>query len=255
MDSEIKHLDGFYRFLAWVEKSRKQLIWGVAAAMVVGLGLYYYNWQKENSERVASEELSQLRPTATPSGTTVPVAADAYLKIVAAHPGTQAAARAMLLAAGTLFTDAKYAEARVQFDRFLRDYPDSPLRGEALLGSGACLEAQGEKAKAAEIYKDIVDHHSGEAITARAKLALARCYEATKQPELAYPLYEELSQSESFNSVGLMADVRLEDLKQTHPQLAVKAVTNTMTVKPGPAGTSRAATPKSGAATVKTNKP
>lgn len=230
MDSDITHLAGIYKLWAWIEKKKTQLTWAAVAAVVVGLGVYFYLWRKETSERTAAEQLSSLRPTQTPNGPPIPVKAADYLKVASDHPGTDAAGQAALLAGGAFYADNKYAEAKAQFDRFLREYPQSPLRGGALYGSAACLEAQGKTSEAAAAYKDIVDHHSSEPVVPRAKLALARSYEAQKQTEAAFNLYEDLATTERFSSIGVMADARLEELKRANPALAARSATNTPAV-------------------------
>jgi len=145
----------------------------------------------------------------------------------------------LLQAAGALFAENKYADAKTQFDRFLRDAPESPLRSQALFGSAACLEALGKNEEAAAAFKNLVDHYAADAVAPRAKLALARSYEAQKQIEKAFGLYEDLARAESYSTVGLLAEVRLEELKRANPALATRALTNTVPVPP----------------TVKTNKP
>mgnify|MGYP001121500610 CR=1 FL=1 len=47
-------------------------------------------------------------------------------------------------AAAAYFSDAKYTEAQTQFERFVRDYRESPLLGQAMFGVAACLDAQGK---------------------------------------------------------------------------------------------------------------
>lgn len=256
MDSEIAHLQGIYKLWAWAEKNKRQLLWAALAAVVLGLGIYYYLWHQETAERTAAEELAQLRPTPAPSGPPTPIRAEEYLKLAGEHRGTQAAGRALLLGAGALFTNGKYAEARTEFERFLHEYPDSPLRCEALYGSAACLDAEGNKAgEAAAAFKSVVDRYPLDPVVPRAKLALARVYEAQKQVEQAYQLYSELSETERSSLVGMLADMRLEDLKRTNPSLGVRAATNAMTVVPGaqPPLVVHPATPS--APVAKTNKP
>ncbi len=251
MDSEIVHLEGVYKLWAWAEKNKQQLLWAAVAALVIGLGGYYYTWHREASERTAAEELAKLRPTSTPGGVPVPVRAEDYLKLAGEHPGTQAAGRALLLGAGALFANGQYAEARTQFERFLNEHPATALRSEALYGSAACLEAQSGKAtEAAAAFKNITDRYPTDAVAPRAKLALARIYEAQKQVEQAYQLYSELAETERSGLVGMLADMRLEDLKRTNPALGARAATNSMTLTP-----SAAPSAKTSAPVAKTNRP
>ena len=255
MDSEIAHLEGVYKFWAWAEKHKPQILWAAVAALAIGVGGYYYTWHRATTERTAAEDLAKLRPTSTPDGISVPVRAEDYLKLAGAHPGTQAAGRALLLGAGALFTSGQYAEARTQFERFLSEYPATPLRSEALFGSAACLEAQGKAPEAAAAFKNFTDRYPTDPAAPRAKLALARIYEEQKQVEQAYQVYSELSETEHSGLVGMLADTRLEDLKRTHPTLGARTVTNSTTITPTLKLPAVAAPAKTSAPVAKTNKP
>ena len=90
------------------------------------------------------------------------------------YPGTTAAARALLTAAGMLFDAGKFKEAQDQFEKCLRDYSDFPLVNQASLGIAACLEAQGKTADAAARYDDYIKRHGSDSTIQQAKSALAR---------------------------------------------------------------------------------
>jgi tetratricopeptide (TPR) repeat protein len=119
-----------------------------------------------------------------------------------------------------LFGDGKYAEAKTQFDRFLREHPSSPFRSGAVYGSAACLEAQGRVPDATAAFKNIAAWRQPDPVVPRAKLALARLYQIQNQPEQAYKLFEEVFHSEGMNSVGYQAEIGLEELELSHPSLA-----------------------------------
>jgi TolA-binding protein len=126
----------------------------------------------------------------------------------------------LLLAGGNLFTEGKYSEAQAQFDKFTRDHHDSPFMGEALLGLGASLEAQGKTDAAIAAYKDVISRHPGESVVPDAKFALARLYEVQNKPELARDLYLEVERESRFSSKGIEAGMRIEDLMAKYPKLA-----------------------------------
>src|SRR5262249_4304181 len=140
-----------------------------------------------------------------------PDSANAYLKIASEYPKSSAAARAVLLAGGSLYVDGKYSEARAQFERFRREHSESPFIGEALLGIAACHEAEGKTDDAVRGYKDLVDHHATANVIPQAKFALARLYEAQNKPELARPYFEDLTRTEPpYSSIGSEAGMRLQ---------------------------------------------
>ena len=126
----------------------------------------------------------------------------------------------MLLAAGSLFTEGKYEEAKAQFQKLIREYHDSPFMGEALLGVAACLDAQNKPTEAIAAYKELIDRHPNDPVIPQAKFALGRLYEAQNQPEQAYNYFEQVAQTDPYGSIGSEAGMRAEELKLKHPNLA-----------------------------------
>jgi len=210
----------FYRVLAWAERHKQKLIVSAAVVAVAGVGVWYYVWKEANAEATAGMELSGLRPTPTAAGGLIPVPASAYLKVAEDYPKSSAAARALLLGAGALFTEGKYDEAKAHFDGLLRDYPSSPYRSEAMYGNAACLEAQGKIAEATAAFRNIVERQPMAPVVQRAKLSLARLYQTQSQVEQAYRLFEDVLRAEGMSFVGYQAEMGLEELKRSHPHLA-----------------------------------
>ena len=145
--------------------------------------------------------------------------AEAYLKVAAEYPKSRAGARALLVAAGSLFVNGKYEEAKAQFERFRREYWTALSSGEALLGMAACLDAQGKARDAITAYKDLIDHHQGDVVLPQARFALARLYEAQNEPEQARNLFEEVERNDPYGSLGSEAGMRLEELKLKYQKL------------------------------------
>src|SRR5262249_16734908 len=132
----------------------------------------------------------------------------------------QAGARALLLAAGSLFTDGKFTDARPQFERFIREYQGSPFIGEALFGIASCFDAEGKTEQAANAYKDLITRHPNESFVPQAKFGLARIYEAQGKLEQARDLYQDVEHSAPFTALGNESGVRLEELIAKNPKLA-----------------------------------
>lgn len=186
----------------------------------VALVVWIVVMQGQQRQVAAGEALSSLAVEQMLSPTPPANAAQAYLNVAAKYPKSGAAARALLLAGGNLFTEGKYSEAQAQFDKFTRDHHDSPFMGEALLGLGASLEAQGKTDAAIAAYKDVISRHPGESVVPDAKFALARLYEVQNKPELARDLYLEVERESRFSSKGIEAGMRIEDLMAKYPKLA-----------------------------------
>lgn len=233
MNSEVEQLPLTERLWAWFETNKTQAVAGVVVVAVIALVVGFVVWRKDQQAIKSSEALSSvmLAQATQPNGQ--PANADAFLKMAAEYPDSSAAARAVLMAASDYFDAGKYAEAKTQFDRFIREHRDSPLMGTAQLGAAACLDAQGKTTEALNAYKELIDRHPGETILPPARFALARLYEAQNQPEKARPLLEEVFRNNPGSSLGSEAGMRLEELKLKYPNLvpAAPVPTNAMPYK------------------------
>jgi tetratricopeptide (TPR) repeat protein len=219
MESDAGQIPLSHKTWAWFEANKKQTLWGAGAILVLGVIVAFFLYRQNEAEVAASEALSNVSvPQLTGAGSRGDMA-EAYLKVAAAHPNSRAAARALLLAAGSFFAESKYAEAQTQFERFKREHSDSPFMGEALLGIAACLDAQGKTREAIAAYKDLIDHRPGDVVLPQAKFALARLHEAQSEPEQARNLFEEVERTDPYGSLGDEARMRLEELKTKYPKL------------------------------------
>ena len=227
MDAEVKQIDPFYRALAWAESNWRNIATGAAVLAALALVISFYLWRQTARAEAGSQALSALRPVAGPDGTPVMPSADAYLKVAEQYSGTETAARARLLAAGAYFEAGKHAEARSEFDRFLRDNPQSALRGEALYGQGACLEALNKPADALVALRGFVDRYPADPLVLRAKVALGRLYKVQNQPQEALRVLGEVTRAEQFGTLSLMAEALTEEIKAANPGLAKPAATLT----------------------------
>ena len=234
MESEAAQLPLWQQAWAWFEANKKQALLGAGALVLVGVIVAFYLYRRNEADIAASEALSNVA-LAPMTGASRGAMADAYLKVAATYPDSRAGARALLLAAGTLFVEGKYPEAKTQFDRFTRDYSTSPFLGEALLGIAACLDAQGKTPEATAAYRDLIDHHPADQVLPQARFALGRLYEAQNKPEQARNMFEEVERSNPYGSLGSEAGMRLEELRLKYPSLAapiVPAGTNVLRIPP-----------------------
>jgi predicted negative regulator of RcsB-dependent stress response len=220
MEHDVAQSAYVYRLWAWFETNRKQVLLGTTAVVLVGFVVSFYVWHQGEKEVSAGEALSNALVTRAVSGDAAKEPLEPFLKVAADYPGTSAGARALLDAGAALFTEAKYAEARAQFQHFLRDYSGSPFSGQALLGVAACFDAEGKTNDAFTTYKNLADQHPTENVAPQAKFALARIYESQNKMEQALNLYEELGRANAYSSLGAEAGMRAEELKLMYPKLA-----------------------------------
>ena len=251
MNSEETQTARFYAFLGWLDQNKKRLIYAVTAVAVVSSGWCVYDYLRGQKELQAGGALVSLNKTPEGGGKPVSPAASAYLKVAGDYPGTSSAEHALLLAAGALFTENNFKEAKYKFEEFTTKYAergDSPLLAAAALGKAACLDGLKDTDKALEAYKQVSSAYPNDAAAAQAMLASAFLYEVKKQPEQALKLYNELAPPEKPNVWTREVDSRREQLLIKNPQLvpAKPPVMPKITQLPAPlkAGTTNASAVK-----------
>ena len=216
MEPDVTQSATFYKLWAWGEKNKKQLLWGLLAVVVVGVGVAFWLAHQSELQNDASDALSKLTNQGLGSSAAEP-APDALLKMAADYPNTAAAQRALLLGAADLFDAGKYDEAQAQFQKFERDYSDSLLMAQAALGSAACLDAQGKTNDAASAYQSIIDRYPTQNVVPQARLSLARLLEAQGKVKEARSNLEEILHS-SAGTITSEAAAHLQELNRAHPE-------------------------------------
>jgi tetratricopeptide (TPR) repeat protein len=255
MDTETKSLETMVNAWGWVETNWRKLALGAAVVALVALVVSYAIYSRGNNALLASQRLSALRPMPAPGGGLTPVTADAYLKVAADYPGTEAAGRATLLAAGAMFDATNYAGALKLFEKFQTEFTASPLRAEALFGQAASLEALKRPAEAITAFQALLTRHSSAPLVPRAKLALARLQLAQKQPEQALRLLEEVSKTEQYGLLAMLSQVMQEEIKAANPALASRPAMATNALNVVPAPVVKTSAPPVQVPAVSTNKP
>jgi tetratricopeptide (TPR) repeat protein len=221
MEQTVAELPVLDRAWAWLALNKKQVLWGGATLLVVALAVSVYFWRKIEIEDSASDALSRVEAQFVMPGGARSESGEAYLKVANEHAGTGAAARALLQAGTVFFTQGKYADAQFQFQRFVRDYPASPFRSQAMLGNAACLDALAKSDEAAAAYKVLFEQHPGEAVASPAKFAAARIYEYQGKLEQARTLYEDLARGDANTSIANEAGMKAEELRLKSPAPAI----------------------------------
>jgi len=189
----------------------------VLAVVVAG---YVYGWQRGRTELEASRALMALRALPARSGEAPTATSGEFLKVASDWASTSSGERALLLAAGKLYEEGKYAEAQAQFERFGSAYASSSLASIAALGVAVCLDAQDRIDPALSAYQGVVTRFGSDPATHRAKLAMANLHQAKNQPAQALKLLEELSKDTAAGQLAVEAGSRQRRLLLEHPELA-----------------------------------
>ena len=209
-----------YELLAWVEANRKRVMLGAGALCLVILAVYLYVWQRNQTELAASRALLELRAIASSPDSPPVASASEFLKVADQYGSTRAGERALLLAAGDLFSHGQYAEAQRQFQKFLEERAGSPLAPIAALGVAASLDAQDKVDAALAAYQGIVSRYATDPVAERAKLATAALYEAKHQPEQALKVYDQMLKPATYSGLASQAAMMRERLLEKFPKLA-----------------------------------
>ena len=233
MQQTVAELPVLDRAWAWLTVNWKPALWVSGAVLAVALGVTFYFVHQRQVEYSASEALSRIEAQFALPGAARNESAEPYLKVANEHAGTVAAARALLQAGTILFDQGKYAEAQTQFQRFIRDYSESPLRGNAMLGNAACLDALAKPEEAAAAYRSVSEQRAGEPAATQAKFALARIYESQGKLDQARTLYEDVARADPQGTAGNEAGLKADELRaKAPPPAATNAAPPTAT---GPA--------------------
>lgn len=223
MEQNIIETPFLFQAWAWVEKNRKQVIYGVVAVVVAGLAVAYLSWSKKEKELAASQALSRAFYEQATGRIDAATAADTLLKVAAGNGGTQAGAQALIFAGTGLFNTGKYAEAQAAFERFGREYSGNPLAAQAIYGVAAALSAQGKSDEAARAYKESADRFPLSPVANQAQYSLAVTLAAQGKLAEALPLYEKVAGAAMGNSLGNEAALRAEELRVQLPPIPLES--------------------------------
>src|ERR1043166_7619484 len=109
MESEAAEMEFYYKASKWAHQYRKEIAWGVAGAVLIGLITGFVIWRHDENQANANNALSQAFSQAqeNPAG----ASPDSLLKVASDYSGTPAAQRALLLAGVNYFNEHKFPEA------------------------------------------------------------------------------------------------------------------------------------------------
>jgi len=205
--------DVLFRFWPWIEANARRLAFGAAFVIIAVFVYSFYSYRQSQRETAAGEALTQADISA--NGTQL---ADACLKIAADYAGTIAGERALLRAATVLFTAGKYADAQVQFQKFIDANPDNFFTPQATLGLAASLDALGKTDQAASAYQRASSQNTDPSVAAYAKFSLARIYVTQGKLADAQRLYGDVARNLEGTSLGSEAGLRALDLNAKLPK-------------------------------------
>ncbi|HEX4349525.1 MAG TPA: tetratricopeptide repeat protein [Verrucomicrobiae bacterium] len=212
-----------FKLWPWLEANKNRLIGGLVAVIVVAGILYFMSAQKAQTEVDAGQALTAIMANPAADENDSQTAAQ-FEQLADKYPGTAAARRAQLQAAGALFEAGSYADAETQFEKYLAGNSAGPLAATAQLGIAASLEAQNKLDQAAAAYQRVVSAFPESPCVPTADLALGRIAEQQNKLTEALNHYEDASRSPMGGSIANEAMIRATALKAKTPATAPKAM-------------------------------
>jgi TolA-binding protein len=234
MSAEAQQTSRELEMLAWFETHKTKVLWGLVVATLAAGAFFLFTQMSREKEAAAARALSDLRMKAV-AGT--PTSGE-YLAVAREHSGSRAAEQAELLAGSAYFTEGKYPESQVQFEKFLQQFKGSAFAVTAAYGIGAALEAQGKLDEAILAYQRVTTQYASDGVANQARLGQARVLEAKGKPAEALAIYREFERPVSPTVWSSEANLRRAALLKQHPELVVTPapVATNPPVAPAPAG-------------------
>ncbi len=201
----------FLKLWPWIEENKKSLIAGAVVIIVVGFLFWFSSVERAQKAVAAGDAMTAVMVSAEYASP------DAYLTVAAEHPGTLAAQRALLQGATLLYDQGKYTDAQTQFQNFLDANPGSEFDADALLGSGACLDAEGKDDLAVSTYQRVINSSSQPEQVNAANFGIATIDDKQGKLNDALVYYENVASEDPMGSLGSQAGQRLMDLRSQMP--------------------------------------
>jgi TolA-binding protein len=205
-------------FMQWMKEYGRPAMIGLAAVVIIMLGVSVWRNQQVEKDDAAVQALFQGRSP------------EEFQQLASIDPTAPTAPIALATAAAEFYAQNRYDEALASYQRFLGQYPDHMLVPDVTMGVAASLEALDEFNEAAESYMAFAVANPDHALQPQAVFGAARCREQLGQFDEARALYEEfivahpestwLPQAES----GLLFLNKAERAKDLPPPVAAPVV-------------------------------
>jgi predicted negative regulator of RcsB-dependent stress response len=212
MQTQDTSADFLFKIWPWLEANKNRLIGAVVAIIVLSGILYFISSQKAQKEIDAGQALTSVIMNPVANANPGQLAGE-FQQLAEKYAGTVAGQRAQLQAATALFGAGNYAEAQVQFQKFLSANPTGPLAATAQIGVATSLEAQNKLDEAAAAYQRVVSVFPDSPSVPTAQLGLGRIAEQQNKINEALNHYEEVARSPFGGSLANEAMVRGTELK------------------------------------------
>jgi predicted negative regulator of RcsB-dependent stress response len=195
----------------------------VIAALLIGLGIYYYVLNERLTREASAQDALALAKTP-----------DDFVKVADDFPGTTHATVALMSAADASYEKKDFAGAIKDYQRVTDDKDsDATLRDSAQLGLAASLAASGKVDDAIKAYMTVAERNGGSGFAPFAYNAVARIYEDKGDKDNERRVLAEAANLGTDSPFGQVAAQRLKALDQAAPTvITMPAATNAPAAKP-----------------------
>lgn len=215
--------------LTWFELNKKLVVTGLSLVVVaIGVGIVWKYQSRQSAIRASNSLILAKLQVGEDESLSLDTLNELASKF-GSHPSSD---QARLLAARTLFTDGKFAEARARFEQ-VADSKVSDFAAIGMLGVAASFEAEKNTDAALQAYQRVLDFPGAGGLSFQAGIAKARLHESLGKPEDALLIYDKLS-GDDFTVASSEIRMRRADLLRRFPELdRSNVMTNTVEVRPG----------------------
>ncbi len=178
----------------YVKEHARLFVYGAVAAIAVIVAIHYFIESKEADRLKAAALLGDV--LMVEQGGELTEAIGLAEELVSSYAGTPAAAQGTVLLANLHYAQGRYVEARGYYQSYLDNYdPLDVLAYAAQSGLGACLEAEGQLAAAAQHYETYAAAQAGTIREAMARMEAARIYGLAGESGKQQALLEQVSRT------------------------------------------------------------
>ncbi|RPH99298.1 MAG: outer membrane protein assembly factor BamD [Calditrichaeota bacterium] len=181
----------YFQAREWTEEHINYILGGAAGLLVILLGLFLLSYLHGKAENTAGIEFSKASKLYQASD--YRNAVTQFNNIVDRYSRTSSGKLARYYLAQSLYKTNDYTAAQRQFSKFSSVFSaDDHLKTSALAGVAACLEEQGKYEEAAKKYQAIVKKYDDAPLASYFLIRAARCCELSNDKAKAKELYKQL---------------------------------------------------------------
>jgi predicted negative regulator of RcsB-dependent stress response len=176
---------------AWLENYKSYLIGGIAALVVMALGVFFYLQSSETSEKAASVELAKA--TRAYESADLQTAIPMLSNLVKNYGRTTSGKVGRFYLANAFFQNKDYENAKANYEKFNSSFHgDEHFVASAQGGIAACLEEKKQYDAAAQTFADAAEKYEKSVMAPLFLFKAGRCYVLAGKVEKGKVMFQQL---------------------------------------------------------------